>query len=427
MQSKWKFIGAKVIDGIYTLSDPTEEHDERSKESRGGRQRQNSQSSHTSSTVDAKDTIRMPPSLTLSKIRNVKHQALMAAVGFGIEVSTVALACVYFERLCLDTRVDKSNRRLCFAACLMLAAKINEKNVRLDIQTQDDGDEGKIARPHALVKPTNASRTMFASLLEFFAHDWHLSLKTLFAAEWGVFAVRWRDKNVNVALLLCDSHNVCFAVQALGFDLHTTPSQVAFHFKRMMKVLEWSPLSYLGPEMYSQWQDTLDDEELRREAQKKREERRLERKDRKLLQLQRERLQQENDAKQRDSDADTLSEKAPLIDDAEVKDIEGDQPPSPSRASSVVRKMTAMGFLHRLAHKRNADTTNITKFEDRMALTEHNSAYGVPKNRQAGILRSPSLPAIADLVDANTDNVAIDVIDHDDRSIGALSDGGLWY
>lgn len=136
----------------------------------------------------------MPPSLTLSKIRNVKHQALMAAVGFDMEVSTVALACVYFEQLCLDTRVDKSNRRLCFAACLMLAAKINEKNVRLDIQTQDDEDEGKIARLHALVKPTKASstivQTMFASLLEFFAHDWHLSLKTLFVAEWGVFAVR---------------------------------------------------------------------------------------------------------------------------------------------------------------------------------------------------------------------------------------------
>lgn len=114
----------------------------------------------------------------------------MAAVSFKMEVSTVALACIYFERLCLDTRVDKSNRRLTFAACLLLAAKINEKNVRLDIQTcGGNEDEGKISRMKSVIKPSKASRSMFASLLEFFAHDWSLSLKTLFAAEWGVFAV----------------------------------------------------------------------------------------------------------------------------------------------------------------------------------------------------------------------------------------------
>lgn len=108
-----------------------------------------------------------------------------------MEVSTVALACVYFERLCLDTRVDKSNRRLSFAACLLLAAKINEKNVRLEAQTLDDDEGGGkfAAGLHSLVKPTKDSNTMFASLLEFFAHDWSLSLKTVFAAEWGVFVV----------------------------------------------------------------------------------------------------------------------------------------------------------------------------------------------------------------------------------------------
>ena len=185
-QKQWKYIGAKVIDGVYTLQDPTTEHEDRSKEER--RPRQNSVSSHTTSTMDAMDTIRMPPSLTLSKIRGVKQQALVAAINANMEVSTVALACVYFERLCLDTRVDKSNRRLSFAACLLLAAKINEKNVRLDYETRDD-DEGKIARLQSLVRPTKASGSMFASLLEFFAHDWSLSLKTVFAAEWGVFVV----------------------------------------------------------------------------------------------------------------------------------------------------------------------------------------------------------------------------------------------
>jgi hypothetical protein len=178
---------------VYTLSDPTEDHDEWSK---GSKERKGSLSSLGSSSIDPKDTLRMPPSLTLSKIRSIKREALMAAVNFKMEVSTVALACVYFERLCLDTRVDKSNRRLAFAACFLLAAKINEKNVRLDIQT-DGGDEneGKIARLRTIVKPSQASSSMFASLLEFFAHDWEISLKTLFAAEWGVFAVSCYSKS----------------------------------------------------------------------------------------------------------------------------------------------------------------------------------------------------------------------------------------
>jgi hypothetical protein len=180
-----------VIDGVYTLQDPTG-HDDLSKVSKEERRpRQGSISSQTATSVDAMDTtIRMPPSLTLSKIRGVKQQALVAAVNANMEVSTVALACVYFERLCLDTRVDKSNRRLSLAACLLLAAKINEKNVRLDIKTLEDEEEGKFAAGlHSLVKPTKASSSMFASLLEFFAHDWSLSLKNVFAAEWGVFVV----------------------------------------------------------------------------------------------------------------------------------------------------------------------------------------------------------------------------------------------
>jgi hypothetical protein len=173
-----KFIGAKVVDGIYTLMDPTQEKgvddedgstgkknedDEddvteattigtsgtpntgvtatstgtKNNNPRAHRRRQGSTSSMSLSTVggsasieggtgEGKETIRMPPSLTLSKIRSLKQQALAAAVRAKLEISTVALAIIYFERLCLDCRVDKSNRRLSFAACLLLAIKINE-------------------------------------------------------------------------------------------------------------------------------------------------------------------------------------------------------------------------------------------------------------------------------------------------------------
>ena len=164
--SQRKYIGAKVVDGMYTLMDPTqekkveeddgstskktEEDEDDTAETttigtsgtpgtnpRTHRKRQGSTSSMSISTIggstsidegagEGTDTIRMPPSLTLSKIRSLKQQALAAAVRAKLEISTVALAIVYFERLCLDCRVDKSNRRLSFAACLLLAIKINE-------------------------------------------------------------------------------------------------------------------------------------------------------------------------------------------------------------------------------------------------------------------------------------------------------------
>lgn len=56
----------------------------------------------TTAAASAKEMqIRMPPSLTLSKIRSLKMQALFAAVKAKLEIGTVALANVYFERLCL--------------------------------------------------------------------------------------------------------------------------------------------------------------------------------------------------------------------------------------------------------------------------------------------------------------------------------------
>ena len=332
------------------------------------RPRQGSISSHTattSSSVDAMHTIRMPPSLTLSKIRGVKQQALIAAVNANMEVSTVALACVYFERLCLDTRVDKSNRRLSFAACLLLASKINERNVRLDIQALEEEDEGKFTLGlHSQVRPTKDSNSMFASLLEFFAHDWSLSLKTVFAAEWGVFV-------------------------ALGFSLHTTPSQVAFHFKRMMKTLGWSSLSYLGPEMYSQWQQSLEEEAERRDAHEERKELRRDRKERKLLRLQRERLQQESEAQHR-RDADSM-------DGAESRDVSIALPDDASTPSRASRKIGAMKLFHKFALKRN---TSMEKLADHAAKSEHVSATSSPKFREAHKLalmtRSPSLPAFSE-------------------------------
>lgn len=64
--------------------------------------------------------------MSLSKIRRCK--ALMIDIGLTVdlELSTVASAYVYFERLCLLNAVTKSNRKLVAGACLLLAMKFNE-------------------------------------------------------------------------------------------------------------------------------------------------------------------------------------------------------------------------------------------------------------------------------------------------------------
>jgi hypothetical protein len=233
-KSQRKYIGARVIDGSYTLMEPglddgsvataSKDLDQQSNAtgatigtmSTAPRNRQGSVSS-ISTGGDPKETIRMPPSLTLSKIRSLKQQALLAAVKARLEISTVALAIIYFERLCLDCRVDKTNRRLSFAACLLLAIKINEAHVGLVTPQQEKEEEATsknfaTMRIQSVYRPTEKSSTMFASLLEVFTQEWEISLKHLYAAEWGVFA-------------------------ALQFRLHAKPSQVAFHFKRLLKSL----------------------------------------------------------------------------------------------------------------------------------------------------------------------------------------------
>ncbi|KAM9505515.1 CDK5 and ABL1 enzyme substrate 2-like isoform 2-T2 [Salvelinus alpinus] len=63
--------------------------------------------------------------LTLSKIRSLKRD--MRAVGeeCSLQPVTVAMAFVYFEKLVLQGRLNKQNRKLVSAACVLLAAKIS--------------------------------------------------------------------------------------------------------------------------------------------------------------------------------------------------------------------------------------------------------------------------------------------------------------
>ncbi|XP_049609732.1 CDK5 and ABL1 enzyme substrate 2 [Syngnathus scovelli] len=63
--------------------------------------------------------------LTLSKIRSLKQEMQLVGEDCGLQPSTIAMAFVYFEKLVLQGRLNKQNRKLVSAACILLAAKIS--------------------------------------------------------------------------------------------------------------------------------------------------------------------------------------------------------------------------------------------------------------------------------------------------------------
>jgi len=67
-----------------------------------------------------------PSDLTLSMIRSIKRNLLQISTVVDVELSTVALTYVYFEKLVLKGVVSKGNRRLVASTCMLLALKIND-------------------------------------------------------------------------------------------------------------------------------------------------------------------------------------------------------------------------------------------------------------------------------------------------------------
>ncbi|KAM9752892.1 CDK5 and ABL1 enzyme substrate 2-like isoform 2-T2 [Menidia menidia] len=63
--------------------------------------------------------------LTLSKIRSLKREMRAVSEECSLQPVTIAMAFVYFEKLVLQGHLNKQNRKLVAAACVLLAAKIS--------------------------------------------------------------------------------------------------------------------------------------------------------------------------------------------------------------------------------------------------------------------------------------------------------------
>lgn len=142
----------------------------------------------------------LDPSLSLSKIRNLKASLVRVSESVGLELSTTAKAFVFFEKLCLGDLVNKTNRRLAGAACLLLAAKAND-----------------------------AKDTRFGTLLRALGDQLDILVADIVAAEFPVLA-------------------------ALHFDLFPGQAEYLPHLERILASLDYSNIQeYLGERMYLLW------------------------------------------------------------------------------------------------------------------------------------------------------------------------------
>lgn len=58
-------------------------------------------------------------------IQSLKREMRSVSEECGLQPVTIAMAYVYFEKLVLQGRLNKQNRKLVSAACVLLAAKIS--------------------------------------------------------------------------------------------------------------------------------------------------------------------------------------------------------------------------------------------------------------------------------------------------------------
>lgn len=124
----------------------------------------------------------------------------------GLELSTIARAYTFLEKLIMKRFVGKSNRKLVGGCCLVLAAKA-----------------------------TDAKTTDYKRLFNRLSAGLSVSRRMLVDLEFSVLA-------------------------ALSFRLQVPESQFGSHLTRILTRLDYSNLQeYVGERMYQNWQRTLEE------------------------------------------------------------------------------------------------------------------------------------------------------------------------
>jgi hypothetical protein len=145
-------------------------------------------------------------SLTLSKIRSLKKRAIDSWWQRGWEMSTVALAFVYFEALVYRGLVNKGNRKLAMATCLLIAFKSSEAK-------EGGGQEAGIEAREVVAELESTFEVTRAAVLK---------------AEFPIF-------------------------KHLGFSLNVPTHLIAPHLERILQSKGTNPLDYLGQDLHRRY------------------------------------------------------------------------------------------------------------------------------------------------------------------------------
>ncbi|KAI8099832.1 uncharacterized protein BX664DRAFT_322225 [Halteromyces radiatus] len=117
----------------------------------------------------------IPSEITLTKIRSIKSHLLEIGKAVDLEISTLAHAYVYFEKLVIKNVVTKKNRKLIAACCLFLAFKINEaKGTQCQplLEAMDDelGEDAEEIHEHEFAVFADLEFNLYIPRREFMPH-----------------------------------------------------------------------------------------------------------------------------------------------------------------------------------------------------------------------------------------------------------------
>jgi len=163
----------------------------------------------------------LSPDITLSMIRRLKRITVQISLRCGghegLELGTVALAHVCFEKLILRRHVNKDNFKTVMACCLVLAFKFNEPS----------GGATLLGNSQFATPMTRRGETVREDLYGKIEQYLSIDRISVIKLEFTVFT--W-----------------------LRFELHLRPFEIDPHFTRILKSLkpEQTQKGYLGRDMY---------------------------------------------------------------------------------------------------------------------------------------------------------------------------------